>query len=357
MHRTPVLACLLLALSAASCTAADAEKPAKLPDLKTLIWTYTDFAELRANARLWHENKGIDGFIFCFVNKPGGGPPRLDSGPDRVKEIYSELPETVAALKAAGIDSNFVHANLDDTTWSWLDGPRVAKLAPTFGALAATAKASGCRGVAIDTEAYAPTLWDPDKYPAERRAEIENRIHDTGAAVIDAILAEFPEAEILILPEGAYIDLMNAPGGYHIYGWWMEFFNGIASRKPSQGLTVLAECAYDVKDPLDIALLHGRLSAAMTLGSEDPVYWLNKCGVAHGAALILKDGTKVSRTPKEFAQQWETMGRFSTRYRWIFAGESGFTCYPAGVQGFRIQSFATPLSQDADRYFAVLRKP
>ena len=128
-------------LSTAAQGAAPGKARPKWP--RTLIWTYTDFAELRANAKTWHDRKGIDGFIFCMVT--GGGPPRWDSGPQKIREIYAELPQTVAALRKARIDANFVHAGIDSPTWDWFDDERLAKLPKTFAALAKVAKAAGCR--------------------------------------------------------------------------------------------------------------------------------------------------------------------------------------------------------------------
>lgn len=353
MRRISILVFSILIF--ALCCTSFAQQPAEKPVPETLIWTYTDFDELRANARAWHDLKGIDGFIFCFVNRKGCGPSRIDSGPEKIEQIYQGLPQTVDALTKVGIRANFVHAGLDDPSWSWLDEAHVAKLIPTFKALGKVAKESGCRGVAIDTEAYSPTLWNPTAYPKERRAEIEKRIYDTGSAVMDAILSEFPDAEILVLPEGAYSYLMGTPRGDYTYIWWMKFYNGLASKKPSKGITIMTESAYHQKDPLKIAVMHGRLQAAMMLLSEDPRFWLTKCSIAHGADLCLKDAVKQTRTPAEFAKQWQAMGELSTRYRWIFAGESGFACYPPGVPAANVNAFAEPLCKNADAYFEIIR--
>ena len=116
-------------------TAAAAEKA-----VETLIWTYTDFAELRANAKTWHDVRGVDGFIFCMVN--GVGVPRWTTGAEGIESVYDELPETVEALRQAGITANFVHAGIDDSKWDWFDEVKISKIVPTFGALAKVAKPS-----------------------------------------------------------------------------------------------------------------------------------------------------------------------------------------------------------------------
>ncbi|HEY3297265.1 MAG TPA: hypothetical protein VGK34_01315 [Armatimonadota bacterium] len=346
---------VLMTLLTVVCSTSLAQQNGVRPAPETLVWTYADFDELRSNARAWHEQKGIDGFIFCFVNRKECGPPRIDSGPDKIRQIYEGLPETVEALKKAGIRANFVHAGLDDPSWNWLDETHVAKLAPTFKTLGRVARESGCRGVAIDTEAYSSTLWDPTKYPDVRRAEIEKRIYDTGAAVMDGMLSEFPDAEILVLPEGAYFNAMGTPRGNNTYVLWMKFFNGMASRKPAKGITIMTESAYHQKDPLKIAVMHGRLQAAMMLLSEDPHFWLTKCSIAHGADLCLKEKVNQTRSPEEFAKQWQAMGELSSRYRWIFAGESGLTFCPSAVPALGIGAFGEPLCKNADAYFNILR--
>lgn len=344
---------LVLIIYLSCATVGEQLKPAP----KTLIWTYSDFSELRANARAWHDTKGIDGFIFCFVNRNNAGPVRWDSGPEKIVDLYRELPETIQALHKAGIDSNFVHANMDDPAFDWFDQPRIDRMIATFRALGKTAKETGCKGVAIDTESYSPKVWDPSGYPADKQAELNLRIRQTGAAVMDAILSEYPESEIIVLPEGAYIDLKNAPGGLNIYHYWMQFINGLMSSKPKQGITVLTECGYFWKDPIQITLMHGELNASMVLESEDPVYWLSKCSIGHGAAVMGggKEGKQSWQTPTEFGVQWKMMSELSPKYRFVFAYESGFAHYPPGATKLSIKAFGIPLPRNADAYFKVLR--
>jgi|GEM_PF-3648079 len=346
---------LLICLSCASI--AEQAKPSPKPVPKTLIWCYTDFDELQANAKTWHDTKGIDGFIFCFVNDYNAGPVRWDSGAEKIASLYKKLPETVSALRKAGIDSNFVHANMDDPTFDWFDQSRIDKMISTFKALGKMAKMSGCRGVAIDTEPYSPKVWDPSGYPAEKQSELSKRIHEVGAAVMDAILSEYPDAEIIILPEGSYVDLKNAPGGYNIYHYWIQFIRGLVSSKPKQGITVLTECGYFWKDPIQITMMHSEFNASMVLGLEDSMYWLSKCSIGHGATVMGggKEGKQSWQTPKEFAVQWKMMSELSTRYRFVFSYESGFICYPEAVKKLGIKSFATPLPKNADAYFKILR--
>jgi len=317
---------------------------------KTLIWNYTDLEELRVNAKVWYDVKGIDGFIFCYVN--GGGPPRWYSGPDKVAEIYRDLPRTVAALRAAGVDANFVHAGVDYPDWNWFDDALMAKIVPTFRALARIAKTSGCRGVAIDTEPYGDCrdkLWDPRGYPAHKHIELVQRIRSIGADVARVILEEFPEAEILVLPEGAYISACNTPG-VQWYDLWMEFFNGLASRRPPNGIVVLCECGYHWTDPISITTLYGMVQGLMLGESDDLVYFRTKCSVALGAAVDF-----VTTSPQEFAQQWRTMRQLSPRYAWIFGAESNFWQIPDGREADR-PSMTKPLPPNADKYFNVLRE-
>ncbi|RYG54638.1 hypothetical protein EON80_31585, partial [bacterium] len=237
MKRLLTLCALMLAFFSSAKVQAQG---ANTMPLETLIWTYTDFKQLRENAAEWHDKKGIDGFIFCFVNEKG--PPRWDSGPAVVKDFYSELPQTVTALGKAGITANFVHAGMDDPAWDWFDEARIARTIATFRELAIIAKNSGCRGVAIDTEAYSGgKMWDPSRYPKAQRPKFAAQIRKTATAIGKAIMEVYPEAEILLLPEGGYIAMENSPGGELVYEHWIDFFNGLASVKPAKGITVMCE--------------------------------------------------------------------------------------------------------------------
>lgn len=347
---------LALLIAVAGRAAADGAAPIGPPE--TLIWTYTDLEELRANARTWHEVKGIDGFIFCMIN--GVGVPRWTSGAETIQSIHGALPRTVEALRARGITANFVHAGIDDAGWDWHDESRTSRIVPTFRALGGIARASGCRGVAIDTEPYScgRKLWDPTAYPPDRRDGLRERVRRTGAEIMAAILAAFPEAEILVLPEGGYIAMRNSPGGHLVYEMWMDFFNGLIGPRPPGGITVLCECAYNTTTPTEIAFLDGATRGYVQAKCDDPLYWIEKCSLGFGALLSLKAADPTDRSVADFARQWGTMSRLSRRYRWVFAGESGF-CHIAGYDRERdpntVVSFAEPLADNADAYFKIIR--
>lgn len=61
------------------------------PGIETIIWTYADLKQLRDNAGEWKNDKGIDDFIFCYMN--GKGPPRWNTGAEQVADMYTDLPE------------------------------------------------------------------------------------------------------------------------------------------------------------------------------------------------------------------------------------------------------------------------
>lgn len=349
------LLCLLFALVYSTSKAF--AQPANTKPLETLIWTYTDFKQLRENAAEWHDKKGVDGFIFCYVNQKG--PPRWDSGADSVQHIYAELPQTIAALKKAGIGANFVHAGMDDPTWTWFDEARVAKTIETFRALAVIAKNSGARGVAIDTEAYSGSkMWDPRGYSEAERPLLAAQIRKTAAAICAAILEGFPDAEILLLPEGAYIALENSWGGELVYEHWIDYYNGMASVKPAKRLTIMCEMSYHWTDPIQAANMVGKLRGFVQAKTEDALFW-RQCDIAVGAGVLDDPKTKKAAfTPAEFAIQWDTFGKLSSKYRWIFASESGFAQIPESHHApgtERVKGLYQPLAPNADEYFKVIR--
>ena len=132
--------------------------------------------------------------------------------------------------------------------------------------------------------------------------------------------------------------------------------NGLVSTKPDQGVTILTECDYQWKDPVEIIKLHGEVNAATQLAMEDQLYWMHKCGIGHGAGIYDgKNGHMSWQTPQQFAEQWKTMGQLSAKYRFIFAGESNCAYYPQGAGKCGIAAFSKPLAKDADQYFKVIR--
>ncbi len=273
-----------------------------------------------------------------------------------VAEIYKDLPQTVAALCAAGADANFVHAGVDLPEWDWFDDDLMANIVPTFRALARIAKASGCRGVALDTEPYncADKLWDPRDYPAHKRIELEQRIRNMGADVAQVILEEFPEAEILVLGDGAYITAYSSPE-VPWFGLWMDFFNGLSSRRPPRGIVVLCESTYTITDVTWLTCFYG-LEYGLTMAmSDDPQWFRANCSLAFGANVDF-----VRTSAEVFARQWQTMRHLSPRYAWIFGHESNFWQLPDGTPiesgSGHTTSMTKPLPPTADEFFKVLRE-
>lgn len=354
---------LLLSLAAALlCCDRSWGQAAQQNHPKTLIWNYVNLTELQKNAKVWHDVKGIDGFIFCCVsdNDMPPAPPRWTAGPETVSWIYKRLPETVQSLRAAGIEDNFVHAGIADADWNWFDATRHAKIVPTFRQLARIAKASGCVGVAIDTEPYGceKVLWNPNGYPAEKLPELKQRIRTVGAEVIEAIVSEFPEAQILVVIEGSYIAVQNSPG-YKLCDLWIDFYGGMVSRQPANGITVVSECGYAMKDPLEIARLCGNVEGTLKqafLGQDkDLEYVRYKCSVAMGAGVLDQPDKTNKLTPAEFSLQWKTMRSLSPKYVFIFGAESGFWQLTEDAAD-ALPSFKKPLAANADEYFRTIRE-
>ena len=68
---------------------------------------------------------------------------------------------------------------------------------------------------------------------------MKRRIRRTGADVAGVILEEFPEAEIVVLPEGAYVAAIGTPD-HPYYDLWVEFYRGLEGRKPPKGIHIFA---------------------------------------------------------------------------------------------------------------------
>ena len=327
---------------------------------ETVMWGYVDFQELRENAKVWHDIKGMDGFIFCHVN--GKGAPRWYAGPEMVAGIYEELPETVAALRKAGIEANFVHAGVDNKDWHWFNDDLLKKVVPTFCQLAKMAKETKCRGVALDCEAYSceGTFWNPRGYKEEQLPEVKRRIRQMGADIAGVILEEFPDAEIMLLPEGAYVAAIGTPD-HPQYDLWVEFYRGLESKKPPGGIHIFCSGSYLSTDPLWLHQLHGRVWGNMLGVADDLIYFKRHCTVNLTAWLQLdQQGPQYlarlddPKTLEAVERQFRTMRKLSPHgYAFIFAHVAGLYNIPPDRKG--PEQMHGSLAPNADEYFNILR--
>ena len=248
--------------------------PALYPP-KTLLFSEIDPDYLRKTARFWRRVVGMDGFILRGIAAWG-------DDPDAIGSKAAGLTAVNRACARHGIDRNFIKVSLGHGTLPvWSDEPAWSGIVALFGEAAGLAFATGCRGILIDTEPYTVPLWDPQAPRFEGRPPDgqRDRVSETGAAIMEAMVAAFPGIEVIVIPDGAY--RWFAKGGRH-YALWIDFFNGLASVKAPGGVIVGVESSYRATDPQSLFRLYHTLDSIMIRECEDPVYWQMRCGIALG---------------------------------------------------------------------------
>jgi hypothetical protein len=361
---------------------------------RTLVFSPINVNYLRETAPLWAE-RGFGGFLFDQIMNDWTTDVWAVDGDAQTRGADDKLlQETLAcnrACRAVGIDANFVKVAFysewpdpfDDAAWK--------QIAENFRQGARFAKMSESKGVAIDTEyiaqQYQPT-WEgyaknPQPLPA-LKSKVEERWH----TILAGMLQEFPDMELLTLPEGVhyygelYGDLFrgmvgamaeaNAPGGIHV------MTEGTYHNTDLGGLDAYAK---SVREEIDEVLspaqrAYWKTHGTIVLGAW-PLGYYRDMGIVDGKPTysgrketfgdqIVGSYADKSQwyAPEVFAVQMAGLNTFSPKYNWIYAhgavfwqwSEAEKAKYLAGAH--QAASNATlPIISNLDEYFKSIQQP
>ena len=361
---------------------------------RTLVFSPINVNYLRETAPLWAQ-RGFGGFLFDQIMGDWSSDVwAVDGDPKTRGENDKLLQETLAcnrACAAVGIDANFVKVALYNEWPDPFDEAAWKQIAENFRQGARFAKMSESKGVAIDTEyiaqVYQPT-WpgyakNPQPLPA-LKSKIEARWH----TILAGMLREFPDMELLTLPEGVhhygelYSDLFRglvgamadarAPGGIHV------MTEGTYHTTNLGGLETYAK---DVNAEINEVLSPSQLAYWKTRGTiilgAWPLGYYRQLGTENGEPVyggrkeIFGDqpvGSYADKSewyrPEVFATQMAGLHSFNPKYNWIYAhgavfyqwSESDKAKYLAGAH--QAASNATlPVVANLDAYFKSIEQP
>ncbi len=361
---------------------------------RTLVFSPINVNYLRETAPLWAE-RGMGGFLFDQIMNDWTSDVWAVDGDVKTRgEDDKLLQETLAcnrACAAVGINANFVKAAFysewpdpfDDAAWK--------QIAENFRQGARFAKMSESKGVAIDTEyiaqQYQPTWEGYAKNPQPLPA-LKSKVAERWHTILAGMLQEFPEMELLTLPEGV-----------HYYGeLYSDLFRGMvgamADAKAPGGIHVMTEGTYhntdvgglqsyaqSVREEIDEVLSPSQLAYWKTRGTVVlgawPLGYYRDMGIVDGKPVY--SGRKETfgdelvgsyadksawYAPEVFATQMAGLNTFSPKYNWIYAhgtvffqwSEADKAKYLSGAH--QATSNATlPTDPNLEKYFEVLAQP
>jgi hypothetical protein len=302
--------------------------------------------------------KIYDGFFFSIGS--------WDSGPAQVLGVNGQPPrdsnwmkmaqKNLTALRNAGVTENFLTVYFgQDEEWpsptTLLSADHTKKMADHFAAVAATARDLKFRGLCIDVEYPYPrysidhAVYTYEGYTVE---DILKAAKNQGRMVMAAILDQFPEAAIIILPgeiqvrpicrefQLGYLEMMaerNAPGGMHLG----------------------TEFTYCMRDPItDILTARAQdVSLSSLISGKVLEYWKSTCTIAPGVwpLHMIETGSRdyVMRAWKDeivdLREQLINLRSVSKKYIWTYSGNPSWYLYSPALEkkyGLKKQNLVQP---------------
>lgn len=276
--------------------------------------------------------KLYDGFFYTIGSWDEGVKAHLGIGDATPAQTdwKHRTRENLVHLTRAGVTENLLGVSFSDSApWpssqTLLSPAYTTKMEHHFASIGKSAKELGFRGVSIDVEYPFPRycleheIYGYENYTAD---DLIRAASNQGRAVMSALLNEFPEAVIMILPgdlwgqtlERSFVNAMieemavrDAPGGCHMG----------------------AERSYCLLDPVSLVAIPrvADCVAPVLLSKRSADYWKRRCTVAPGVWPLHKVETTRKDYPirswteelNELRQQMGILRKASKRYIWSFS--------------------------------------
>lgn len=311
-----------------------------------------------------------DGFFFTVGSWDEGAAQSLGVETNAPAPPWKTLAsENIAHLRAAGATENLLGVCFGESApWpspeTLLAPEYTQKMARQFSGIAREAKALGCRGISVDVEYPYPRysldhpIYTYANYTAQ---DLLDAAATQGRAITNAMLDEFPDAVIALLPGG----LWSRPLAR---AFQLAMLETMAERNAPGGLHLFSERAYCLLDPVSQVAIprEGDLAVRALVDNAAVLeYWRRCCTVAPGVwpLHMIETGGKdypVRPWPEEMTelrQQMQILRATAKRYVWSFSCQPLWHDYaPDLVEkcGLGINAFADA-SQVAAQWHDILR--
>jgi hypothetical protein len=275
-----------------------------------------------------------DGFFFTIGSWDEGVAANLGIPPDvkpttdwrqRARENLMHLREAGATENLLGI--HFAESAAWPSSETLLSKDYTAKMARHFGALGKAAKELGFRGVSIDVE-YPYRRYSIDHqvytYQGYTAEDLTAAASEQGRVVMSALLDEFPEAVVFVLPG----ELWGRPIGRT---FMLGMLQAMAERDAPGGFHLGYERAYCLLDPVSQVAIPrvGDCAASLLLSERSVNYWKHRCSVAPGVWPLHMVECGVAEYPvrpwseelAELRQQMQILRSAAKKYVWSFSGQ------------------------------------
>jgi hypothetical protein len=273
---------------------------------KTLLWTKlypTTLTETNLQRIAFSRFNGfqIDNSLHGqFDDFRNGGVTRLPPG--EYKQLVETISNAATSSRELGMDRLFIRLNSADIdVYAQED---VDTMIRSTRAQAAFALQTGLAGIWLDAEDYEErNIWVQEQDPGKRAygrpaEEVQEQYRAAGQQFVQAIMAEYPEAEILLAPS------------LHLSAVWEscrhlpDFYNGMASVNNHMGIVITTEMSYSYSS-------EDELSAVV---SDEEHYLADNSSVALG--YWPKDET--AETMDALAEAVRIGRQYSGKYTWVY---------------------------------------
>lgn len=287
------------------------------------------------DAKYW-ENIGIDGFFLNRVLNDW----TKSVGSDENSDVYRKLRSFQQIYASQGVAYNFLKVALPYTSephFDWTPA-NINVVVQRFRDAAHLAHYAGLKGVALDLEPNQVGFWALDSSLPSKPAIVRNAGKNIGAA----IKQEFPNAQIIVLPEvAAYAKAMP-----QAYALSPQFFAGLAQTH-FVSLIIATEHSYVAPTPQTVVpAIHKYEGSIMKAAGVAP----ETTSVAIGLWPLGKTYTDKSphETPARFQKRLELAFAAKQPYVWIYGHGSAWQTdgpYGSGSVASNFQEFVTALRQ------------
>ncbi len=279
-----------------------------------------------------------DGYYFVCGSWESGVEARLGFGmePPADREWLNLAEDNVAALKAEGMDQNLLGVHFESNgTWpsprALLSEAYTDTMERNFGRLAQAARARGFVGVAIDVE-YPYPRYDLDHeiytYDGYTPADLIDAAYHQGRVIMGAILYEFPEAVVFVLPGTIRAQPING-------AFMRGMLERMAEHQAPGGFHLAAETAYSLWDPVTQAAIPREDDGWLETHLGSPIvldYWKRHCSIAPGVwplHMVETGSSHYEQRPwaeelAELRQQMSILKATTKQYLWSYTGAAAW---------------------------------
>lgn len=265
-------------------------------------------------AQYWGQKIGLDGFFVNHVVSDWGH----TVGDDETSLDYQRVKQFQDLYAKYGVGDNFLKIALY-TPHDWQNPVAQSRVVTVFRQAAHLARYAGLKGLALDLEPYVKHFWNIDPAVPEK-AELVSAL---GKQIGDAIVAEFPTAMMIILPE--ILMYTCPPYEQHVcdnYALSSRFWAALSQARFRQ-LIIATENSYDASNPEAV------VNTVQDVYEKD----LRRRGIDPKALVVAPgiwplgksytDKTAHS-TPAQFRERLRSAAQGTSPYIWIYGHGSAW---------------------------------